>query len=171
MWRNKSLPAEPFRVLVRQADAGLRSAWCGADEWRGLTSIGHQQARALASMLADLTILRILSSPSLRCRQTVVPLALACAVDVEPCWQLAPCAEADDAMGLISDPETASSVVCTHWGTLQGLFERLAGPHHTALMRSGDPMEKAAAWILRGAVGGARPPRLEYLGSGAALVA
>jgi hypothetical protein len=32
-------------------------------------------------------------------------------------------------------------------------------------------MEKAAVWILRAVVGGAQPPRLEYLGSGAALVA
>ena len=171
MWRSKSLHAEPVRVFVRHADAGLRSAWCGADEWRGLTNVGHQQARALVGILADLTVVRILSSPSLRCRQTVVPLALACGLDVEPCWQLATCVTAEDAMGLISDPETASSVVCTHWEMLQALFERIAGPHHTALVQSSDPMDKAAAWILRGAVGGAQPPRLEYLGSGAALVA
>jgi 8-oxo-dGTP diphosphatase len=169
MWWNKPPRAEPVRVLVRHADAGLRSAWHGADEWRGLTNVGHQQARALVGMLADLTVLRILSSPSLRCRQTVVPLALAYALDVEPCWQLTPSVEAEDAMSLISDPETASSVVCTHRETLQALFERLAGPHHPAVMQS-DPMEKAAVWILRGAVGGARAPRLEYLGSGAALV-
>jgi phosphohistidine phosphatase SixA len=171
MWRNKSLPMEPVRVLVQHADAGLRSAWRGADEWRGLTTIGHQQARALAGMLADLTVLRILSSPSLRCRQTVVPVALASGLDVEPCWQLAPCVEAADVMDLIADPETASSVVCTHWETLQALFERLADPHQTAIVQRDDPMEKAAVWILRGVVGGAQPPRLEYLGSGAALVA
>jgi phosphohistidine phosphatase SixA len=171
MWRTKSLPAEPVRVLVRHADAGLRSTWSGADEWRGLTNVGHQQARALVSMLADLTVIRILSSPSLRCRQTVVPLALARALDIEPCWQLAPCVEAEDAMRLISDPETASSVVCTHRETLQALFERLAGRHHTAAMQGSDPMEKAAVWILRGVVGGAQPLRLDYLGSGAALVA
>ena len=135
MWRNKSLRAEPVRVLLRHADAGLRSAWCGADEWRGLTDVGHQQARALVGMLADLTVLRILSSTSLRCRQTVVPLALAWVLDVEPCWQLAPCVAAEDAMGLICDPETASSVVCTHRETLQALLERLAGAHHTAVMQ------------------------------------
>src|SRR4051812_27359493 len=103
MWRSKSLAAEPVRVLVRHADAGLRSAWRGADEWRGLTTIGHQQSRALAGMLADLTVLRILSSPSLRCRQTVVPLALASGLDVEPCWQLGPYVKAEDALGLLSD--------------------------------------------------------------------
>src|SRR5215203_4275745 len=134
MWWNKSQRAEPVRVLVRHADAGLRSAWCGADEARGLADVGHQQARALVGMLADLTVLRILSSPSLRCRQTVLPLALAYALDVQQCWQLGPEVEAEDAMGLISDPETASSVICTHPETLQALFERLAGPRSSAPM-------------------------------------
>src|ERR671912_26928 len=111
MWRKKSLRAEPVRVFVWHADAGLRSAWSGADQWRGLVDAGHREARALVGMLADLTVLRILSSPSLRCRQTVLPLALACGLDVEPCWQLGPSAAAEDAMGLITDPATASSVI------------------------------------------------------------
>ena len=171
MWRSKSSCVDPVRVLVRHADAGLRSTWYGADEWRGLTNVGHEQARALASMLPEMTVLRILSSPSLRCRQTVVPLALRWALDVEPCWQLGPSVEAEDVIGLIADPETSSSVLCTHRETLEVLFEYLAGSHHVPDMPGGDPMEKAAVWVLRGAVGGAEPPRLEYLGSGAALVA
>ena len=171
MWRSKSLCVEPVRVLVRHADAGLRSAWSGADEWRGLTEVGHEQARALVDMLADRTMLRILSSPSLRCRQTVVPLALRWQLDVEPCWQLGPSVTAEDALGLVSDPETASSVICTHRETLQLLFEHLAAPHDPAAMRGSDPMEKAAVWILRGSVGGGQLPRLQYLGSAAALVA
>jgi hypothetical protein len=101
----------------------------------------------------------------------VVPLALACGLDVEPCWQLGPCVKAEDALGLLSDPETASSIVCTHRETLEVLLERLAGPDRAAAVQQSDPMEKAAIWILRGVVGGAQPPRLEYLGSAAALVA
>jgi phosphohistidine phosphatase SixA len=166
MWRNKSVAAEPVRVLVRHADAGLRSAWRGADEWRGLTSVGHEQARALADRLAGLPVQRILSSPSMRCRQTVVPLALRWALDVEPCWQLVPSVEAADIMGLVADRETASAVICTHRETLQTLFDHLAAPQQVASMPGADPMEMAAVWILRGAVGGAQPPRLEYLGSG-----
>jgi hypothetical protein len=34
---------------------------------------------------------------------------------------------------------------------------------------AGEPMEKGAVWILRGAVGTPQAPRLEYLGSAAAL--
>ena len=107
MWRRRTQPSEPVRVLVRPADAGLRSEWCGSDEWRGLTDAGHGQARAVVRMIEDLPVLRILSSPSLRCRQTVVPLALARALDVEPCWQLGAFVAAADLAGLLADPTTA----------------------------------------------------------------
>jgi phosphohistidine phosphatase SixA len=169
MWRRKAQPSEPVRVLVRHADAGLRSEWRGSDEWRGLTDAGHGQARAVVRMIGDLPVERILSSPSLRCRQTVVPLALAHALDVEPCWQLGASVGAADLVALLADPATASAVVCTHRETLQALFAQLAGTYQV-VAEAGEPMEKAAVWMLRGAVGGPQAPRLEYLGSAAALV-
>jgi phosphohistidine phosphatase SixA len=169
MWRRKAVPSEPVRVLVRHADAGLRSEWRGSDEWRGLTESGHGQARAMVRMLEELPVERILSSPSLRCRQTVVPLALARALDVEPCWQLGAGVEPSDLIALLADPSTASAVVCTHRETLQLLFEHLAGAYQV-LAEAAEPMEKGAVWILRGAVGGPQPPRLDYLGSATALV-
>lgn len=168
MWRRTAQPSEPVRVLVRHADAGLRSEWRGSDEWRGLTDAGHGQARAIVHMIEDLPVERILSSPSLRCRQTVVPLALAQALDVEPCWQLGACVAPADLIALLADPATASAVVCTHRETLQLLFEQLAGAYQV-IAEAGEPMEKGAVWILRGAVGAPQAPRLEYLGSAAAL--
>jgi phosphohistidine phosphatase SixA len=169
MWRRKTQPSEPLRVLVRHADAGLRSEWRGSDEWRGLTDAGHGQARAIVRMIEDLRVERILSSPSLRCRQTVVPLALARALDVEPCWQLGACVPAEELIGLLADPGTTSAVVCTHRETLQLLFEHLADTYQV-LAEAGEPMEKGAAWVLRGTVGDAQAPRLDYLGSAAVLV-
>jgi phosphohistidine phosphatase SixA len=169
MWRRTARPTEPVRVLVRHADAGLRSEWCGSDEWRGLTDAGHGQARALARMVEDRPVLRILSSPSLRCRQTVVPLALARALDVEPCWQLGAGVAVEDVIDLLADPATDAAVVCTHRETLQLVFERLAGAYQV-VAEAAEPMEKAAVWVLHGTVGGAQAPRLDYLGSAAALV-
>jgi 8-oxo-dGTP diphosphatase len=169
MWRRKTRPSVPVRLLVRHADAGLRSEWRGSDEWRGLTDVGHGQARAIVRMVEDLPVERILSSPSLRCRQTVVPLALARDLDVEPYGQLGASVEAPDLVALLADPATASAVVCTHRETLQALFEHLAGTYGMATGTI-DPMEKAAVWVLRGTVGGAEAARLEYLGSAAALV-
>lgn len=169
MWRKKSQAAEPLRVLVRHADAGLRSEWCGSDEWRGLTGVGHRQAGAVAEMLWDLPVLRILSSPSLRCRQTMVPLALTRGLDIEPCWQLGLQVEPEDMLDLLADPETESAVLCTHRETLQSMFGYLAGAGWT-FAEAGDPMEKAAVWILRGIAANAKRARLEYVGSGAALL-
>jgi phosphohistidine phosphatase SixA len=168
MWRRTIRRSEPVRLLVRHADAGLRSEWRGSDEWRGLTDAGHGQARAIVRMIGDLPVERILSSPSLRCRQTVVPLALARELDVEPCWQLGAFAPAEDLVALLADPGTASAVVCTHRETLQALFERLAGTYAMAA-EAVEPMAKGAVWILRGAVGGPQALRLDYLGSAAAL--
>lgn len=168
MWRRRAQPQEPVRLLVRHADAGLRSEWRGSDEWRGLTEGGHGQARAIVRMVEEMPVEHILSSPSLRCRQTVVPLALARDLDVEPCWQLGVGAEATDLIALLADPGTASAVLCTHRETLQALFEQLAGTYQVAA-EAVEPMEKGAVWILRGVVGGPGTARLDYLGS-AALV-
>jgi phosphohistidine phosphatase SixA len=170
MWRRKARPSEPVRVLVRHADAGLRTQWRGSDEWRGLTEAGHGQARTIVRMIEDLPIERILSSPSLRCRQTVVPLALARTLDVEPCWQLGACVPVADLVALLADPGTASAVVCTHREALQALFEHLAGTFQV-VPEAVEPMAKGAVWILRGDVGGPQGPRLDYLGSAAALAA
>jgi phosphohistidine phosphatase SixA len=169
MWRSKPQSAVASRVLIRHAHAGVRSEWHGSDEWRGLTEVGHSQARAVAEMLGDLPILRIFSSPSLRCRQTVVPLALAHGLDVEPCWALGSQADADAALDLLSDPETESSILCTHREALQSLFGRLAGGCST-VAGAQEPMEMAAVWILQGSVTDPDRARLEYLGSGAALL-
>jgi phosphohistidine phosphatase SixA len=40
---------QPFRVLIRHADAGSRAAWVGHDEWRGLTELGCAQAEESAA--------------------------------------------------------------------------------------------------------------------------
>jgi phosphohistidine phosphatase SixA len=169
MWRSKRQSAEASRVLVRHAHAGVRSEWHGSDEWRGLTEVGHSQARAVADMLEDLSILCILSSPSLRCRQTVVPLALGHRLDVEPSLALGVQADTDAVLDLLADPATESSVLCTHRETLQGLFDRLPGGC-AAVAGAEDPMDMAAVWMLRGSVTDPARARLEYLGSGAALL-
>jgi len=60
--------------LVRHAKAGSRSAWSGPDDLRPLTKTGRRQADALGDLLAERRVTRVVSSPSVRCRQTVEPL-------------------------------------------------------------------------------------------------
>jgi phosphohistidine phosphatase SixA len=152
---------DPFRVLICHADAGSRTAWVGHDEWRGLTDLGQAQAAEAAARLRDLPILRILSSASMRCRQTVVPLARELSLDVDPCWQLGATVELEHPLRFLSDDETASAVLCTHREILQMLFAHLAEVE-AAPADSVSPMTMAAAWILYGTVG-RDVVRLEYL--------
>lgn len=69
--------------LIRHAHAGSRSAWDGDDEQRPLSSRGEGQARAVSAALVDAGIDELWTSPSLRCRQTLVPLAEATGLEVK----------------------------------------------------------------------------------------
>ena len=61
--------------LVRHAKAGERGVWEGDDQLRPLSGRGHLQARGLLDVLADAQFDRLLSSPYVRCMETVVPLS------------------------------------------------------------------------------------------------
>ena len=61
--------------LVRHAHAGSRSSWEGRDLHRPLSKKGRRQADAIADLLAEAGIERLLSSPARRCVQTLEPLA------------------------------------------------------------------------------------------------
>jgi hypothetical protein len=76
-------------LLVRHAKAGDREKWDAPDDLRPLTAKGEAQAEALVDLLAGYDIDRVLSSPYLRCTQTVAPLASARGLAVEPCDDLA----------------------------------------------------------------------------------
>lgn len=158
------LGGEPLHVLLRHADAGTREEWSGPDDWRGLTPLGHAQAREVVSRLGGLPILRVLSSPSLRCRQTVVPLARELSLDVEPCRPLAIGADPEELMRFLQDTETEGAVLCTHRETLQGLFARLA-TDGMVIAGGVAQMEKAAAWMLYGVADGPNGLRWRYLPS------
>jgi hypothetical protein len=60
--------------LVRHAHAGQKKTWSGPDSRRPLSSHGQQEAAGLLIQLHQEPITRIISSPALRCQQTVWPL-------------------------------------------------------------------------------------------------
>ena len=75
--------------LVRHAKAGSRSGWVGSDETRPLSKAGREQSQSLAIRLAEWPVPRILSSPYVRCMDTLQPLAMKIGVPVVPASQLA----------------------------------------------------------------------------------
>ena len=62
-------------IVLRHAAAGDRAAWSDADRWRPLDEIGLGQSLELAGAFDGFAISRIMTSPYVRCQQTVAALA------------------------------------------------------------------------------------------------
>lgn len=61
--------------LIRHAKAGSRSTWIGSDYDRPLSEDGRAQALTIGEEWSGEDPVAVLSSPRLRCRETVQPLA------------------------------------------------------------------------------------------------
>jgi phosphohistidine phosphatase SixA len=117
-------------VLLRHVRAGDRAAWNGDDRLRPLDARGRGQAEALAALLPELGVRRVVSSPYVRCVQTVEPLAAALGVEIELDDRLAEGAGAAAAPLLAED----GVVACTHGDVVEELLGR--------------PLKKGAAAIF-----------------------
>jgi 8-oxo-dGTP diphosphatase len=113
--------------LVRHAVAVGRSSWDGDDVDRPLTGKGERQAKALVRLLGDTEARRIHSSPAVRCRATVQPLADALRLDVHELDLLAEGHRAGKAVELLAElgAKKGSSVVCTHGDLIPEILRRL----------------------------------------------
>jgi 8-oxo-dGTP diphosphatase len=107
--------------LVRHASAGRRSEWQGDDRVRPLDERGIRDAESLVDELRDPSFERILSSPYLRCVQTVEPLANARGLEVETDDALGEGAGAEAAIALFSRIDT-DLVACVHGDLLEELL-------------------------------------------------
>ena len=126
-------------VLLRHASAGDRAEWRDDDRLRPLDDRGRRQALALRA-LADRGITRIVSSPYVRCVETVEPLAttLGLAVDID--GRLAEGADPHEALTLLT--ELDGGVTCTHGDVIEALL--------------GHSLKKAAAAIVEAGGNGLR---------------
>jgi broad specificity phosphatase PhoE len=71
----------PRLVLIPHADAGDRRTWLADQDTRPLSGLGVSQAAALAKTVGRVDA--IISSPALRCIQTVEPIAALSQVGIE----------------------------------------------------------------------------------------
>jgi 8-oxo-dGTP diphosphatase len=132
--------------FVRHAKAGSRNKWVGDDRLRPLTDAGHDQARAIDKQLASLAAGgRIVSSPYVRCVQTVEPLAARLGVTVETDERLAEGMDFADALELIGElPE--GSVLCSHGDVIPDTIEAL---ERRGCRFVGEPdWRKGSTWVL-----------------------
>ncbi len=87
--------------LIRHAKAKNRLEWSEPDELRPLTKRGRREARALAERIASEELARLVSSPYLRCVQTLEPLAVAVDLPIETTELLAEGADGNGAVDLL----------------------------------------------------------------------
>jgi broad specificity phosphatase PhoE len=114
---------------------------------RPLTQAGRAQAHALAASLAPAAPARLLSSPALRCRQTLVPLSLATGLAIELDERLGEGADEAKALELLAPRRDETLVLCTHAGTATALLERVRA--EGASFEEEDPRcEKGSVWTL-----------------------
>jgi broad specificity phosphatase PhoE len=131
--------------LVRHAKAGSRRKWEGPDDQRPLSDAGREQAESLADWLADEGIVRIESSPFVRCRQTVEPIAGRLRLPVDLDDSLAEGAPTQGALRLIEKFGDENVVLCTHGDVLNDV---LWDVEQGGIAIGDDRIQKAGTWIL-----------------------
>lgn len=131
--------------VVRHAKAGSRHDWSGPDQLRPLSKRGRKQAEAIAAHLTPSAPNRVLSSPYVRCIQTVEPLAAQAGVAIEASDALAEGQDFRAPLALVESLEDGA-VLCTHGDVLPELLNALI---RRGLLVDGSPdLRKGVVWSL-----------------------
>jgi len=121
-------------VLLRHASAGDRDKWHGDDRLRPLDKRGRKQAEKLRYRILALGVTRVLSSPYVRCMETVEPLGL----DIELDDRLAEGASREETLALLAEADGA--VACTHGDVIENVLGRSLKKGEAVLLPEGRPL-------------------------------
>lgn len=135
--------------LVRHGKARKRSAWAGADDLRPLAAKGEAQAHGIQAALESVLLGAIYSSPAVRCRQTLEPLAADRTLRVETDPRLAAGAGVEGALELLDyqldHQKGAPIVICaSRHLIIELLLELGVGGDDPASLRC----QKGGAWVI-----------------------
>jgi len=155
-------------ILVRHASAGCKADWPGDDCLRPLDAAGVADARVLAGLMACFApVARVISSPALRCTDTVRPYAdgFGGRVETEPC--LAPYGRpadfssrtdlADSLRRLLSRlvSERRPAVLCLHRENLPDVLAEACAVLGAPAAVPADPaLPKGGFWVVHASMGG-----------------
>jgi 8-oxo-dGTP pyrophosphatase MutT (NUDIX family)/phosphohistidine phosphatase SixA len=154
-------------MVVRHASAGRKADWPGLDESRPLDEQGAADARALVGLLACFApVARVISSPALRCTETVRPFAATFGGTVEaeaclvPYGRSAVSSSRTDLVdslrrllsGLVADRRPA--VLCLHRENLPDVLAELRSALGAPVAIPADPaLPKGGFWVVHAAAG------------------
>jgi phosphohistidine phosphatase SixA len=126
-------------ILLRHASAGDREAWEGDDMLRPLDKRGRKQAKALRDELRARGVKRVVSSPYVRCLQTVAPLGL----EIVPDERLAEGAPGAETRALLASLDNA--VACTHGDVVENVLGRSLKKGAGVVLDGGRELEEIRA--------------------------
>jgi 8-oxo-dGTP diphosphatase len=112
--------------LIRHAHAGARSAWNDDDRLRPLSPKGNRTAEAIAGALGDRPVVRVLSSPAVRCIETIEPLAAKVGQPIETSEPLAEGGDAVEVIRLMRSHAGGDLAMCSHGDVIPEVIEILA---------------------------------------------
>ena len=119
-------------VVQRHARARARSTWRGDDRDRTLQQVGRTQAFDLVPVLAAYDVRRLVTSPAVRCLETLTPYAETIDADLEHVEELTEDAATPDSVAevlakLVHDVHASrrGAVLCTHRPVLPHVFAAL----------------------------------------------
>ena len=161
--RDGTLTTWPL-VIVRHSHACPRSTWTKADPLRPLDARGRERAEALVPLLTSYGVIRVVTSPAVRCLDTVLPYAAAAELKIrlkpglsEESFERRPDHAPRHLTKLLA--RGSAAVVSTHGPVLPRLLEQLAG-----IADADEPGESSAKGTLLAAAE-------RVMGKGEALVA
>jgi phosphohistidine phosphatase SixA len=131
--------------LVRHAKAGSRSEWTSDDHLRPLSGKGRAQAVQIADRLAAFTTGELVSSPYLRCVETLQPLAERIDGAVRADARLAEDAGFEGALALL-DEVPDGSVLCSHGDVIPATIGALQ--RRGCRILTEPDWRKASIWVL-----------------------
>lgn len=134
-------------LLLRHAVAG-HGTDAPDDHLRPLDERGRRQADRLPDALAGYDVQRVLTSPYVRCRQTVEPLAGSLGLPIEERPELAEGSTAEDVLDLVRSLDGETAVLCTHGDVVSEVL--------------GEESKKGSTWVLEVGQDGSLERR-EYL--------
>lgn len=132
--------------LVRHAKAGERRVWDDDDELRPLSRRGWKQAERLGERLAGLHASSLVSSPYVRCVQTLEPLAIRLGTEVVQDRRLFEGEPFEPVLELLNEVDDGA-VLCSHGDIIPAVVQ--------ALVRRGMEVQtpadwrKATTWVLK----------------------
>jgi phosphohistidine phosphatase SixA len=133
-------------LLIRHAHAGNRNEWDKDDHLRPLSTKGRRQAAALARRLKQWKPERVLSSPYVRCVETVEPFAESLGRKVEQVGELGE-GVGTAALVLIRSLAGARIALCTH-GDITALVLAALTQEDGLDLGRGLRHAKGSTWVL-----------------------